>query len=62
MGYTEEVDWLESAAFELVNIGTIATTSSPKMAHKSIVKGYGELASRLGFRVATATWASDWGY
>lgn len=61
MGYTEEVDWLESAAFELVNLGTIATASSAKIAHKSIMKGYGELASRLGFRAATATWVSDWG-
>lgn len=61
MGYTEEVDWLESAAFELINLGTIANTASAKIAYKAVMKGYGELATRLGFRVATATWASDWG-
>lgn len=61
MGYTEEVNWFESAAFELINLGTIAKATSAKVAYKSIAKNYSELGTRLGFRVATSTWASDWG-
>ncbi|WP_030169927.1 MULTISPECIES: DUF6642 family protein [Actinomycetes] len=59
VGYTAVVDFVEAAAFELLLFGEMTVMSSPKRMYTKVTREYGELASRLGFRVATRSWASD---
>ncbi|WP_439645559.1 DUF6642 family protein [Janibacter limosus] len=48
-GFTEDVDWFESLAFELILFEALAWYARPSDAEKYIAKNHGQLAGRLGF-------------
>ena len=48
VGFTEEVDWLESAAFELLVLEALTYFESPRDAEAHLKKKYGALVDRLG--------------
>lgn len=48
-GFTRDVDWFESLAFELLLFKTLARYTRPSDADRYIRKNHGELAERLGF-------------
>ncbi len=58
-GYTSEIDWVESAAFEIIAIETLCTATQLKPAYKRLYRDHPVLAKRLGFRMATAKWVDD---
>lgn len=47
-GFTKDVDWLESMAFELLLFDAFASYRRPSDAEKYIFKNHGQLAERLG--------------
>lgn len=55
IGYTKNVYWFEAAAFELLLLSEL--TSSTRLDHlkKRLEKNYGELPRLLGFRMVRAT-------
>jgi hypothetical protein len=57
-GYTRSIDWVESAAFELLLVDRLARSVKMKTAYASIRGQYPDLSRKLGFRMAHATWAS----
>ena len=48
VGFTKEVDWLESAAFELLVLDALAYFESPKKAELYLKEKYEEFVERLG--------------
>ncbi len=58
VGYTKNVDWIESVAFELILISELVRRTNMKPAYDAIVKKHRGMASRLGFRMAHADWVS----
>lgn len=58
VGYSEDVEWIESSAFDLLLFGALSEDPSMRKLHKTMLDHYGDLASTLGFRVATPTWVS----
>ncbi|NMM85846.1 hypothetical protein B2J88_15970 [Rhodococcus sp. SRB_17] len=58
-GYTKDVDWIETAAFELLLVSKLVYSTNMKPAYTSLCKTYPDLTRRLGFRMAHSTWASD---
>lgn len=58
VGYTRNVDWVESVAFELILISELAHRTNMKPAYDAIVKNHRGMASRLGFRMAHTDWVS----
>jgi hypothetical protein len=48
VGFTEEVDWLESAAFELLVLEALTYFESPRDAEAHLKKKYGNFVDRLG--------------
>ena len=56
VGYTKSVDFLESAAFELLLIDSLSTfDDSPSRAKKQLVNTYPNLTQRLGLKFIHAT-------
>jgi len=53
IGYTRVVQWIESAAFELLLLETLTHYKSMGWAKKKMNREYGELAERLGMRFVT---------
>lgn len=49
-GFTKEVDWIESSAFELLLFKTLNNLKSPKVVCKHLLNHYGELAEATGFK------------
>lgn len=58
-GYTTQVDWTASAAFDFLLLGELLGSSRTKAAYDRMRRLYPDLVDRLGLRVATASWASD---
>lgn len=54
IGYTRDVDWLESTAFELLLIDALSLVARPSTAQRHILKNHGGLARRLGLRFVCA--------
>jgi hypothetical protein len=54
-GYTESVDWMEAAAFELLLLQTLGDYQRSHAALRRLRADYGGLADRLGFR-SDPTW------
>jgi len=52
IGYTKTVDWIESAAFEMLLFETLRyyEDSAPRWPKQYIQKNYGTLAAKLGFK------------
>ena len=59
VGYTADVGHVEAAAFELLLVERLAWSTQMKSVYTSMTKTYPDLTSRLGFRMAHSTWASD---
>ena len=56
VGYTKSVDFLESAAFELLLIDSLSTfDDSPSRAKKQLLSDYPNLTQRLGLKFIHAT-------
>ncbi|MDH3017530.1 hypothetical protein QEN40_18650 [Gordonia alkanivorans] len=62
VGYTENVDFVEAAAFEMILFGYLAAmpfgTKPPRSMYKRVTENFPDFTHRLGFRVATKTWVS----
>lgn len=48
-GFTEDVEWFESLAFELLLFDTLTWYMRPDFAESYIKKNHRQLAKRLGF-------------
>lgn len=57
-GYTTDVDWLESSAFELLLLADLAHSDRMKPAYDRMVRKYPDFTRRLGFRMSHSTWTS----
>ncbi len=58
VGYTRQVDWMESAAFDCLLVPKLLKAISVKPVFTSLDKDYPNLVRRLGLRIATAKWAT----
>ena len=58
VGYTNDVDWLLSAAFDLILIPALLDSAYVKPLFGRLSNGYRELVHRLGVRMATSTWVT----
>ncbi len=57
-GYTTDVDWTASAAFDLLLLGELLQSRRTKPTYDRMLRLYPDLAARLGLRMATSSWAS----
>ena len=56
LGYRKEVDWIESAAFDVILLSEMANFSGPPARFfKSLMSRHGEMAAMLKFVVGTET-------
>lgn len=53
IGYTKDVDWLESTSFELLLIDALSLFARPATAHKYLLKNHAGFVGRLGLRFIT---------
>ncbi len=58
-GYTKDIEWLESSAFELLLIPDVIHAVKLKSSYDRMFRIYPDLAKRLGFRMSHATWTSE---
>ena len=54
-GYTNDVDWMEAAAFELLLLSTLTRYEQTAAALRRVQSEYGALADRIGF-VSEPSW------
>lgn len=61
IGYTEVIDFIPSAAFEMILFDYLVYMDgkTPKSIYNAVARDYPDLTQRLGFRVATRTWVSE---
>ncbi|MEV7428324.1 DUF6642 family protein [Nocardioides sp. NPDC092400] len=59
VGYTKDVSWAESAAFEILMLTDLLHASRIKSAYDRLRREHNQMTERLGLRMAHATWASD---
>jgi hypothetical protein len=57
-GYTKEVDWKESAAFDLLLLSELLYAKEPKFAYQRLTRKYDKFTHGLGFRMITKDWVS----
>ena len=57
-GYTTDVDWSASAAFDLLLLGELLRSRRAKPAYDRMTRHYPDLAMTLGLRMATSSWVS----
>ncbi|HVV76714.1 MAG TPA: DUF6642 family protein [Mycobacteriales bacterium] len=55
-GYTKSVNWVESAAFDLITLTALQSAKTMQPMFKRLQKRYPDLVDTLGFRVATSMW------
>ncbi|MFF0492520.1 DUF6642 family protein [Nocardia sp. NPDC004068] len=58
-GYTRNVDFVETAAFELLMVSDLTHSTNMKSAYYRLRREYPELTKKLGFRMAHWQWASE---
>ncbi|PRY39351.1 hypothetical protein LY71_12120 [Geodermatophilus tzadiensis] len=58
VGYTRQVYWHESAAFDLTLLPELLDDTDPKNVYGRLVKRHPYFVDGLGLRIATATWVS----
>ena len=58
VGYTRQVGWMESAAFDCLLVPKLLTAISVKPVFTSLEKDYPSFVRRLGLRIATTKWAT----
>lgn len=65
VGYTQDVDFVEAAAFEMILFSYLCDmdfgTRPPRSMYKRVTEEFPDFTWRLGFRVATKTWVSPRG-
>ncbi|MYR07776.1 hypothetical protein GTV32_16360 [Gordonia sp. SID5947] len=63
VGYTENVDFVEAAAFEMILFEYLCEmnsgTKTPRSMYKAVTERFPDFTYQLGFRVATKTWVSE---
>lgn len=59
VGYTKDLDWTESAAFDLIMLPELLRSSSLKPVYKRLRDDHPRFVHGLGLRMATAQWATD---
>lgn len=59
VGYTRDIDWLESTAFDCMLLPRLLKAKSIKPVFTSLEKEHPKFVRRLGLRIATSTWATD---
>jgi hypothetical protein len=63
VGYTEDVDFVEAAAFEMILFSYLTEmpfgARGPRTLFKKVTEQFPDFTYRLGFRVATKTWVSE---
>lgn len=58
VGYTREVDWLETAAFDFILLPQLLDAVYIKPIYNRLAKDHARFVLGLGFRMATATWTT----
>jgi hypothetical protein len=58
VGYTRWVDWLETAAFDFILLPQLLEAAYVKPIYTRLLKDHARFVTGLGFRMATATWAT----
>jgi hypothetical protein len=58
VGYTHQVDWHESAAFDFLLLPELVSSALVRPMVTRLQKNHPQFVKNLGLRVATATWAS----
>ena len=61
VGYTKDVKWRESAAFDVLLIPRLLEMTNMKSVFNALERVHPDLVSMLGVRMATAAWATDQG-
>mgnify|MGYP003606104572 CR=1 FL=1 len=59
VGYTRQVSWRESAAFDCLLIPRLLEMTNIRSAYNSLVRDYSDLTRILGLRMASKAWATD---
>ena len=57
-GYTRQVDFVDGMAFEMLVLRELAASERFKSTYARILRRHPDWCARLGFRMATPTWAS----
>lgn len=58
LGYTKDVDWLESAAFDFILLPMLLGRSYPKTIYTALQREHGGFVRKLGFRLVTRDFVS----
>lgn len=58
VGYTRQVDWMESAAFDCLLVPRLLKAVSVKPVFTGLQRNYPSFVRRLGLRIATSQWAT----
>lgn len=58
VGYTRYVDWLETAAFDFILLPQLLDSTYVKPIYNRLLRDHARFVTGLGFRMATATWAT----
>lgn len=58
VGYTRAVDWLETAAFDFILLPQLLDATYVKPIFTRLAKDHPRFVRGLGFRMATANWAT----
>lgn len=59
VGYTRDIDWLESASFDFLLLPKLLTAKYMKPIYTGLREDHPRFARGLGLRMATATWCTD---
>lgn len=59
VGYTEDIDWEQSAAFDFTLLPGLLTAGSPRRLYAELVERHPYFVQSLGLRMATRSWASQ---
>lgn len=59
VGYTKNVDYIESVSFEMILLSELVRSANFKSVYTRLRRDHPELTKRLGLRMAHKTWASD---
>ncbi|PWJ48437.1 hypothetical protein SAMN06264364_1301 [Quadrisphaera granulorum] len=58
VGYTSDVDWLESAAFDLFLVSRLVWSTRMDRAYKHLTQQHSQFTNQFGLKIVTRTWSS----
>jgi len=58
VGYTRQIEWLESAALDVILLPELLRSADLKRLHARLKKDHPRFVDGLGLRIATAQWAT----